>query len=923
MPFLTNRTCHLPKVPELTCRLSNARAQAFSIAVRMVLQPDGWIDILKANSPSHTRLPEARLLSRSGLASYSREIEDTWHQRDLKLGACAVVGGLGFVGQHVVHYLLSVRQPDGAAVRVLDVAPADGSVEFEGRDSVDLHATSRDLDDLPTLISALSGVSTVFFCTDLVDTRSGGAHRRRLFRTNVEGLASLLAACRVAGVQRLVFLSSAHACSDGVWGDAQAALHGRGRASPYGLSKRAGELLVHHANTPSFQTITVRAHTVFGPGDALGTERTLTHPRAFLPPFVCVDAGASAAGAAAGGVTAIYVKNLAALLVTSAAALAKATTTGSLGASNGWRPLSPTSSGSSSDGADETGSSGSGGGGGGGKMEQLAAFARRRIKDGPVKALWPTAFGEEQGSSSRELSKRAFTSSGSHDLMSSNNVCKTPSRRAREPPPDPYQQLYGGEILDAGDLHCSAAQLRQLILSCRAGGGSGGAAGGGSGGGTDGPTPLSQFLDIFLPLPVPLWLAFVCACCIEVLDRALCLIFGPCDLACLTALTRASLYYSSGAPFRFRVDAYARAGMAAGPPFASLEAILQDLAAWTSAFKQRELNEPTRRRTERRWQRMWLSVLFVAFTASASALHPGFTFEVISEVSAPRSNAWRHVLDMGRWHEWHGTFRIDIDGLPSPGKPLRITCRWPDGAFDYAPERITYVEDETALCWDYEGLPDWLLGTERCIVLSSVMGGANGKSVIATRIHNYEVFFGPLAPLIALFRGRKIQRAFEDFNADLHCKLAPRACAAAGGSPGPFADAGPGAATHSKQSATFDRESGGVGGSGREAPSSVGGKLEHLLETMRSEHRSVVEHTASVLRAQQQEALASLEQAHGEQMRELQEEVKRQRRLEAKAKMPLAAAADMQSHVRGRGSGSGSSRTSKSRWTWSVERERW
>ena len=131
------------------------------------------------------------------------------------------------------------------------------------------------------------------------------------------------------------------------------------------------------------------------------------------------------------------------------------------------------------------------------------------------------------------------------------------------------------------------------------------------------------------------------------------------------------LYYSSGAPFRFRADAYARAGMAEGPPFASTAAILQDLSAWTSACKRLELIEGPTRRAARRRQWLWLGVLLAALYAVAAALHPGFTFEAVSEVPAPRSSVWRHVHDMGRWHEWHGTFHIDIDGLPSEGTRRR------------------------------------------------------------------------------------------------------------------------------------------------------------------------------------------------------------------------------------------------------------
>ena len=75
-----------------------------------------------------------------------------------------------------------------------------------------------------------------------------------------------------------------------------------------------------------------------------------------------------------------------------------------------------------------------------------------------------------------------------------------------------------------------------------------------------------------------------------------------------------------------------------------------------------------------------------------------------------------------------------------------------------------------------EDMPDWLLGTERCIELSEVAGEGGGR---ATRIRNYEHFFGPLAPFVWLHRGRHIQRGFTAFNHDLGCVLEPRTCGAA------------------------------------------------------------------------------------------------------------------------------------------------
>ena len=150
-------------------------------------------------------------------------------------------------------------------------------------------------------------------------------------------------------------------------------------------------------------------------------------------------------------------------------------------------------------------------------------------------------------------------------------------------------------------------------------------------------------------------------------------------------------------------------------------------------------------------------------------------FEVAAESVVPgarREAVWRRVHDMGRWAEWHDTFDVAIDGMPKDGKPLRITCRWHDGAVDTANEVITRVEAPSRLCWDYDELPDWLLGTERCIVLSestsATEGGAPRKTQArGVHVRNYERFWGPLAPLIWIYRGTHIQRGFEAFNRDL------------------------------------------------------------------------------------------------------------------------------------------------------------
>jgi hypothetical protein len=69
---------------------------------------------------------------------------------------------------------------------------------------------------------------------------------------------------------------------------------------------------------------------------------------------------------------------------------------------------------------------------------------------------------------------------------------------------------------------------------------------------------------------------------------------------------------------------------------------------------------------------------------------------------------------------------------------------------------------------DWQDGPEWLLSTDRCIVLSE-----DGEG---TRVVNYEVFSGPLAPFVYWFRGGVITDAFTAFNEALQCKLLPRTC---------------------------------------------------------------------------------------------------------------------------------------------------
>jgi hypothetical protein len=62
-------------------------------------------------------------------------------------------------------------------------------------------------------------------------------------------------------------------------------------------------------------------------------------------------------------------------------------------------------------------------------------------------------------------------------------------------------------------------------------------------------------------------------------------------------------------------------------------------------------------------------------------------------------------------------FHVETDDPITVGSPMVISCTWFDGSTDVSPERVTVIEP-TRICWDYEGMPEWLLSTERCIAFT-------------------------------------------------------------------------------------------------------------------------------------------------------------------------------------------------------------
>ncbi len=136
-----------------------------------------------------------------------------------------------------------------------------------------------DLNDLDALTSAAEDRDVVFH----VAAKAGVWGRREDYhRINVVGTRHTVAACRAAGVPRLVHTSSPSVCFDGtdhVNAGNDLPLATRFLAH-YPASKAAAEREVLAANGPDLATCALRPHLIFGPGDPHLLPRLIARARA-------------------------------------------------------------------------------------------------------------------------------------------------------------------------------------------------------------------------------------------------------------------------------------------------------------------------------------------------------------------------------------------------------------------------------------------------------------------------------------------------------------------------------------------------------------------------------------------------------------------------------------------------------------------
>ncbi|MBL9218055.1 MAG: NAD-dependent epimerase/dehydratase family protein [Opitutaceae bacterium] len=180
-----------------------------------------------------------------------------------------ITGASGFIGGKIAERLLA----GGRRVRVLARRPLPHLA------ALGAEVIPGDLDNPEALRRGCQGTETVFHVAGRVGVWGPADD---FFRVNVGGTRNVLAACRAAGVPRLVYTSSPSVVYNG--GD----LAGVDESAPlctaapcaYPTSKAAAEREVLAANSTTLATVALRPHLVWGPGDKNVVPRVLALARA-------------------------------------------------------------------------------------------------------------------------------------------------------------------------------------------------------------------------------------------------------------------------------------------------------------------------------------------------------------------------------------------------------------------------------------------------------------------------------------------------------------------------------------------------------------------------------------------------------------------------------------------------------------------
>jgi nucleoside-diphosphate-sugar epimerase len=171
-----------------------------------------------------------------------------------------VTGGSGFVGQSLIPMLIK----QGYQVKAL--ARSAGSIKKV--EQFGAIGVMGDLSDAGVLAEGVKDCETVFHLAGSVDFfASEKAHKK----AHVDATEIMLSVAKKAGIQKFIYLGASSVVMNGKpITNANETLVSDNLIDGYSRTKLQAEVLVLKANTPTFQTVSIRPPLIWGNGDKTG-----------------------------------------------------------------------------------------------------------------------------------------------------------------------------------------------------------------------------------------------------------------------------------------------------------------------------------------------------------------------------------------------------------------------------------------------------------------------------------------------------------------------------------------------------------------------------------------------------------------------------------------------------------------------------
>ena len=189
--------------------------------------------------------------------------QQPYHTKGLRSSSFLVTGGAGFIGSHIVEYLLSFG---AGKVRVLDNF-STGSISNirPFLDNPAFELIEGDIRDVNTCHQAVEGIDYVSHQAALGSVPRSIDDPITSNEVNVSGFLNMLVAARNAGVKRMVYAASSSTYGDSP--DLPKVENNIGNPlSPYAITKFVNELYADvFSKQYAFHTIGFRYFNVFGP----------------------------------------------------------------------------------------------------------------------------------------------------------------------------------------------------------------------------------------------------------------------------------------------------------------------------------------------------------------------------------------------------------------------------------------------------------------------------------------------------------------------------------------------------------------------------------------------------------------------------------------------------------------------------------